>query len=389
MFLSIHKAYNDCFDNGQFSREKVVENKLIDLNYEYEFRMKLLENVFNTVLKSRIMNELAYEYLTNGHRTYLGCVDKWNKDNPDKAIKSMSGKNKIIYVARRINELYPDIEIDGKNYDVLQWLFETKFFMGISDSSDKQAYRSIFTKQFTMFNEACGEKIEIERKDMLLSIPTVEKVTDISDEEFDDLMEILRPYSRFVLNKVQDALNSMEKEVGYLRFLMSKTSKLTAIDIERKNDVLAWLGKEPISEYEFNVKDELEDSFEENEKVEEIIDDKPSEEKEKLNEEIVETIKSGEDNEEIANSESVEEPSSNSIDDTEHIKEILNNIIDELKSVDLSKYALGEYTIDQKDIFGIKSVYDSGYGTIRESIEKYFGDLEVELDTDDEDDDDN
>ena len=48
------------------------------------------------------MNEWALEYITNGHRTYEGCVEKWNKDHPDKAIKLSSGKNKINYIVKII-----------------------------------------------------------------------------------------------------------------------------------------------------------------------------------------------------------------------------------------------------------------------------------------------
>lgn len=371
-FLSVHKLYNDCFDNGQFSREKVLENKIIDSEYECDLRISLLENVFNIVLSSRIMNELAYEYLTNGHRTYIDCVEKWNKNHPDKAVKLNSGKNRIIYVSRNINEIFEDIRIDGKDLDILQWICERKYFMGLEDSAEKTQLKNKYIKQINVFRESFGERIDIDRHDILLKIPAYEKTSELSDEEFEDLMETIRPYSKFVINKVQEVLNSMEKEVGYLRFLMGKKSKLNDIDKERKNEILAWLGKEIIKDFDEKDIEEVEEETKEENADTRVMDNIDSTDNKDAKGEIEETKK---------------EASNNISENTETKKKVLDEIIDTMKSVDLTQYILYDYKIGPNDIIKIKEIYDSGYGSIEESINKYFGDLEAELDTDYEDDD--
>ena len=50
-----------------------------------------------------------------------------------------------------------------------------------------------------------------------------------------------------MLAAVQSEVNNMVEEVGYFRYLMSKSSKLSEVDIERKNTLLRWLGRETIS----------------------------------------------------------------------------------------------------------------------------------------------
>ena len=374
MFLSLHKVYNDCFDNGVFDRSKVIENKLIDTDYEYEFRISLLESIFNIVLNSKIMNELSLEYITNGHRTYDGCIEKWNKDHPDKVIKLSSGKNKIIYSARRINELFDDIELDGKSYDIVQWLCDTNNFRGIENNIKKLNVKNDFIKQFNMFNEVCGEKLDIEKRDILLTIPTFEKVKEISDEEFDELMEVLRPYSKFVLSNVQNVLNSMEKEVGYLRFLMGKKSVLTDLDKERKNEILLWLGKEVIENYAINdnkVVDENKEELEEDINDSYTMDNTDSIDSKNTKTEIVET----EENNVATNTESDEEK-----------KEKIKSIFVKLYALDKSDYILGDYEISSEDAIEVYKLMRDNQLEMDEAIDKYLRELEIKLDTDDEDD---
>ena len=374
MFLSLHKAYNDCFDNGVFDRSKVIENKLIDTDYEYEFRIGLLESIFNIVLNSKVMNEWALEYITNGHRTYEGCIEKWNKDHPDKAIKLSSGKNKIIYSARRINELFDDIELDGKSYDIVQWLCDTNNFRGIENNAKKLNVKNDFIKQFNMFNEVCGEKLDIEKRDILLTIPTFEKVKELSDEEFDELMEVLRPYSKFVLSNVQNVLNSMEKEVGYLRFLMGKKSVLTDLDKERKNEILLWLGKEVIENYTINdniITDENKEELEEDINDSYTMGNTDSIDSKNTKTEIAET----EENNVATDTESDEEK-----------KEKIKSIFVKLYALDKSDYILGDYEISSEDAIEVYKLMRDNQLEMDEAIDKYLRELEIKLDTDDEDD---
>ena len=388
MFLSLHKVYNDCFVNGKFNRDRVIENKVIDLEYESDFRIGMLESIFNLVLNSKIMNELAFEYMTNGHRTYEGCVEKWNKDHPDNVIKISSGKNRIIYSARRINEIFDDIEIDGKKYDIIQWLCDTKMFMGIKDSDDKKGYKETFIKQFKVFNENCGEKIEIDKRDILLSIPTIEKNDSLSEEEFDNLMEVMRPYSRFVLNKVQEVLNSMEKEVGYLRFLMSKKSKLSNIDKDRRNQILLWLGKDVINDYSLDSEENeeeidntvIDDDSINNKNKEESVEIDTTEEYDNITDENSDKEKKEEKN--IIEEKNITEEKSE-----EEKKEEIKDILIKMYNCDKSIYALGDYEITVNDAVEVYKIMRDKDMDMDTAINYYFSDLEIRLDTDDEDDD--
>ena len=56
MFQALHKYYDDCFSNGEFDTNKVLENGLIDSNYNTDNRLKMLRSVYDCVLKSKSIN---------------------------------------------------------------------------------------------------------------------------------------------------------------------------------------------------------------------------------------------------------------------------------------------------------------------------------------------
>lgn len=264
MFKSLHKYYADCFTNGEFDSNKVLENKLISDTYDTEFRLNLLEKVYSIILNAKFMNEMTIYYITKSNRTYDDTVKMYNEEHPDNMINISTGKSRIIYCQRKVSEVFGDIKYESETLDFIQWLFYDKAHIGLELSDKKIELRNEFLAQFNKFNDIYGEQLEVNRKDMLIKIPTYEKVNELSQEEFDNFMEIIRPYSKHVLSTIQNVVNGMEKEVGYFRFLMSKRSKLSEEDKIRKKELCIWLGKDIIFDENYYENNNLESTEENN-----------------------------------------------------------------------------------------------------------------------------
>lgn len=246
MFQALHKYYDDCFSNGEFDRDKVIENGLIDSNYNTEERLKLLESIYKIVLGAKFINDFTLEYLTHSNRNYDDIIKKYNENN-DEPIDLNTGRSRITFCQRKIAEVFTTVRYRGEDLNFITWLFFYDAHTGLENNADKIDLRNVFIRQFNRFNDIYGEVADISKKDMLITIPTFDKVSELSEEKFNDFMEIIQPYSKHMLAAVQSEVNNMVEEVGYFRYLMSKSSKLSEVDIERKNTLLRWLGRETIS----------------------------------------------------------------------------------------------------------------------------------------------
>lgn len=246
MFQALHKYYDDCFSNGEFDREKVIKNERIDTSYDTEERLKLLESVYKIVLEAKFINDFTLEYLTHSNRNYDDIVKKYNENN-EEPIDLNSGRSRITFCQRKIAEVFTTVSYEGEELNFITWLFFNKAHMGINYDPAKIDLRNEFIRQFNRFNDIYGEVADINKKDMLITIPTFDKVQELSEEKFNDFMEIIQPYSKHMLAAIQSEVNNRVEEVGYFRYLMSKSSKLNEVDIERKNILLRWLGREVIS----------------------------------------------------------------------------------------------------------------------------------------------
>lgn len=246
MFQALHKYYDDCFSNGEFDRNKIIEMGLIDNNYNTEERLKLLENVYKIVLGARFINSFTLEYLTHSNRNYDDIVKRYN-DSSETPLDMNSGRSRITFCQRKIAEVFTTVSYRGEELNFITWLFCYSAHQEISLSEEKIDLRNEFIRQFNRFNDLYGEVSDINKRDLLINIPTYDKVNELSEEKFNDFMEVIQPYSKHMLATIQSEVNNMLEEVGYFRYLMSKTSKLSEVDIERKNTLLRWLGKETIS----------------------------------------------------------------------------------------------------------------------------------------------
>lgn len=352
MFQALKKYYNDFFVDGKFDRDCELIEKYITPEYNGEKRIDLIESVYSLILNANSVNELTQLYIKSGNRTYVEIVEEYNRSHSDrKPIVVNSGRGRIIHSQNIIKEAFPTIKYNGEELNFITWLLKDTAHMFDEDEdnetvNEKKALRDKFMQQYDKFKGESSKNIAIKKSDIAIKIPLVEKVEKLDSEDFDNLMEIIRPYSRFVMETVNKTLENMENEVGYLRFLMSKTSKLTKEDEERKATVLRWLGRYDeslqfsIGNYEDN--DENNESEEDFDKIDFSDDDSTSDEEYNSDDELDDVDFSDDDIEHESN---YEEENSNDF--------TTNDIFSEMRKNDSIAPSSDEYNNDIGSVFKI------------------------------------
>lgn len=244
-FKDMHKYYNNCYTDNLFDDNKLLEYFDNNSYYSSEKRVEILKEVYETVLNISFINEFSKEYIRNPHITIRDVVDNYNitvKKEEDKVNES-TGRSRIIYCSQRINKVFKDIEYEREKYSIITWVFKKK--TAFNENGYNEELNKIdneFLRQLKEFKDTYSKvKYKKNKKDLIISLPEVTEVKEIEDDEFDNFMDILRPYSKNQINIVQSVINNMEKEVGYYNYLMNNT-ELSEKDIERKEDIIRWLG---------------------------------------------------------------------------------------------------------------------------------------------------
>lgn len=244
-FKNMHKYYNNCYTDNIFDRDKLLKYFNDNKYYSSEEKVKILENVYETVLNISFMNEFSKTYIRNPHITVRDVVDIYNLTikNESNKINESTGRSRIIYCSQKINRVFKDVEYNREKYDIITWLFKKKTaFSENIQNEELDKINQEFLRQINEFKDTYNKvRYKKNRKDLIIDLPKVTEVNEIEDDDFENFMEIIRPYSKNQVNIIQSVINNMEKEVGYYNYLMNNTN-LSKKDKERRGDIIRWLG---------------------------------------------------------------------------------------------------------------------------------------------------
>lgn len=252
-FKSLHKFYSSCFDdNGNFCDDKA---KTIIKSYAYygNDRLSLLKNIYDSVLSAKFVNKFARLYITNSNMTVRDIGNFYNEKLPigGELVKEATSRSQISNCSAKINDIFYDIEFNRINYDIITWLLDSNTFR-LDNDDEKKRLKEEFLGQLNNFIELYIDKPIIDKRDLIITLPICSKINKINQEEFEEFMNIIRPYSRHEMKMIQDNMGEYVDCVGYLKYIMSPKSELTDIDKENRSDVLRWLGKESDFSIELN-----------------------------------------------------------------------------------------------------------------------------------------
>ena len=244
-FKSIHKYYSNCHDdNGNFNNEKAKELIKSYVYYGNE-RLEILKSIYDSVLGAKFINKFSRMYLTNSNMTIRDIGKNYNENLSigEEIVKEGTCRSQISYCSTKVNEVFNDLKYGKETFDIITWLIDANTFR-LDNDSDKQRLHDDFLGQLSYFVELYIDRPAISKKDLVIQLPRCDKVNEVDQKEFEEFMEMIKPYSWSEVRKVQLRLNDYIDCIGYLKYIMTARIELSGNDRDNKSHVLSWLGKE-------------------------------------------------------------------------------------------------------------------------------------------------
>lgn len=244
-FKSIHKYYSNCHDdNGNFNNEKAKELIKSYVYYGNE-RLELLKSAYDSVLGAKFINKFSRMYLTNSNMTVRDIGKHYNENLSigEELVKEGTCRSQISYCSTKVNEVFNDLKYGKETFDIITWLIDANTFR-LDNDSDKQRLHDDFLGQLSYFVELYIDRPAISKKDLVIQLTRCDKVKEVDQKEFEEFMEMIKPYSWSEVRKVQLRLNDYIDCIGYLKYIMTAKIELSGNDRDNKSHVLSWLGKE-------------------------------------------------------------------------------------------------------------------------------------------------
>ena len=189
-------------------------------------RLKFLADLINLVRNTDIINEETKIYINNRYISIRGANKEINN-------RLEPGKPKIKEGTTRFRVHY-----DKEN---LTKIFGESMFVDIlSRRGDISVYERILAEQYVKYSGSNNY-----RDNLLIEIPENCMNSELDDDEFDEFLAIIAPYSRSQVEYIEDNLG--ERASGYFNYLISMPN-LDGIHRQRLDRLRLILGIVPEKE---------------------------------------------------------------------------------------------------------------------------------------------
>lgn len=243
LFQIAHKNYSEFYTKDVWDEEK--GRKIIEKGTDYfsEERLEYIHRFYECLLNSKKMNDLGIMYIRHSNLSVRDVVELYNRDKAeDKQLNENTGKSRIIACANKVNNSFESLKHNKDTKTPLEWIISLG---AISEYNEKKmALYENCKQQIDDFIEMFDSSGKNKKEKMIIKMPAFAKVKELSEEDFNNFMDIIRPYSKREIDNVQKCLEQMRNEVGYFNFLMTAGVKLTEVDKERREQIIRWLGLE-------------------------------------------------------------------------------------------------------------------------------------------------
>lgn len=250
---SLANFYYDFYDGEVFSMEKAAHffNKCADT----ERHAIYIKEVYETILSSSIINETS-KILIRTHKSYAETARYYNSiheqeiketansDKPHRVKTAELVKADIYYTNRKLNCILRNTLYDDEypQKDVFSLII---YQPEISSTLWSKADEALERLKATLNGRL------ISKETLWLNIPIKEFNRQLTDEEFNKLLEIIKPYFSSQKAIAQLKLNAMKKESGYLNYILKANmgTSLSEIDSARRDIILSLADKDQIQKF--------------------------------------------------------------------------------------------------------------------------------------------
>lgn len=250
---SLSNFFYDFYEGESFSNEKAT--RFFDKYADRERHIDYVREVYETILSSPAINETS-KILIRTRKSYAETARYYNSihrqeiENPATTAKPRHPKTlelvkaDIYYTNRKLENILRNYRYNTE-YPQRDFFTLILYQQKISDTLWDKADEALENLKITLNGKL------ISKETFWLNIPVKEFNREISEQEFSQLIELIRPYFNSQKAIAQLKLNSMKKEAGYLNYILKANmgNSLSETDIARRNFILSLSDKEQIQRF--------------------------------------------------------------------------------------------------------------------------------------------
>ena len=257
---SLSNLYYDFYEGEEFRVEKAEHffGKCADM----ERRVHYIQQIYETILGSSTINETS-KLLIKTRKSHAEIARYYNslheqeiKDAEHSAKRGRKTaalvKADISYTNRRLKRI---LQVDMSDVESLKDDF---FSLVVYQSEMNGALWSRADDALERLKVSLNDKV-IGKETFWLNIPVKEYNKELTGEEFNRLLDLIKPYFDSQKAIAQMKLNSMKKESGYLNYILrANMDTLSEIDATRRDRILSLADKENVKRFRENAEQEQE-----------------------------------------------------------------------------------------------------------------------------------
>lgn len=250
---NLSNFYYDFYDGEVFSMEKA--QRFFHNCDDIERHANYIREIYETILSSSIINETS-KILIKTRKSYAEIAryynslhgheiqDTENSDKPRHPKTSELVKADIYYTNRKLESI-----LRNNNYDA-EYPQRDFFSLVIYQSEISSTLWSEADEALERLKVSLNGKL-ISKEIFWLNIPIREFNKELSEQEFSQLIEIIKPYFNSQKTIAQLKLNSMKREAGYLNYILKANidSLLNEVDIARRDIILSLSDKDQVKKF--------------------------------------------------------------------------------------------------------------------------------------------
>lgn len=257
--------YYDFFDGEVFCMEKAQRffNKCADI----ERRANYIQQIYQTILSSSIINETS-KIVIKTRKSYAEIARYYNSlheqeinataatDKPYHSKTAALIKADVSYTNRKLKSIL------GNDLSDMEYMQKDYFSLVIYQPEMDGTLWSRADSALERLKVTLNGKL-ISKETFWLNIPIREFNKQLTHDEFEQLIELIKPYFNSQKAIAQLKLNTMKKESGYLNYILkANMDTLSKIDIARRELILTLANKDQVQRFkEGEMQNQQDDSY--------------------------------------------------------------------------------------------------------------------------------
>ena len=235
----------DVFNTG-------AAKKILGEHKDVERRVKYINAIYDTILGSSIINETSKIFIKS-RKSYAEVARYYNTLHNEQdenclvhAKTEALVKSDICYTNKKLKSVLAcDIsKCSQKNFfKIVMW-----------DKMDATVWTKA-DEALDKLKSMCNGSL-LSKNKFWLNVPVHEFEKELPEEEFMNLVELIKPYFTTQKALTQMKINEMKKEAGYLNYILTADMELTEIDKARREYILSLMDRNLLKEYKDDLSQE-------------------------------------------------------------------------------------------------------------------------------------